>query len=576
LKREILINGSQRETRVAILEDDRLVELLVDRPDHRRTVGDIYLGRVEAVLPGIQAAFVDIGQEKSAFLHASDLLEPDEDEEPEEEADETDEADSAEAPAGSPAAAEEGAGDEAAGDRRNNWRAGRDRRRRGRGRTAATEAGNGGNGGSGEVRQREISSRRALPSIQDILKKGQTLPVQVTKEPISTKGCRVTAQISLPGRFLVYMPYASKVGVSRKIESREQRAKLREMVSKLLPKDAGGVIVRTVAEGVTEEHFRREIDSLLALWRKINRKKTFVRRAPALLQRETSLTRGIIRDLFSAKVDALHVDSRELYNEIEQYLNQIDPELMGRVQYYTEATPLFDKFDIESEIRDLFKARVELPTGGSLVIQPTEALVSIDVNTGRYTGKKDPEKTILRTNLEAAREIARQIRLRDIGGIIVCDFIDMETRSNRDKVLQELRTHLGRDRARTKALAVSELGLVEMTRQRVRPSLWHSMTTDCPTCGGSGRVFTPEVVARRLERALKRAGHEHRERQLTVRLHPEVALYLLEEEPKLLQTLSKLTGLDLELRDDPMMRLDEFRLMSRPAGRDVTDLYSVA
>jgi ribonuclease G len=574
LKREILINGSQRETRVAILEDDRLVELLVDRPDHRRTVGDIYLGRVEAVLPGIQAAFVDIGQEKSAFLHASDLLEPDEDEEPEEEAEDEGEADPVEAPAAS-AGAEEGGAEEGPGDRRTNWRTGRDRRRRGRARGAASEGGNG-NGGNGETRQREISTRRALPNIQDILKKGQTLPVQVTKEPIGSKGCRVTAQISLPGRFLVYMPYASKVGVSRKIESREQRAKLREMVSKLLPKDAGGVIVRTVAEGVTEEHFRREIDSLLALWRKINRKKTFVRRAPALLQRETSLTRGIIRDLFSTKVDALHVDSKELYNEIEQYLNQIDPELMGRVQYYTDATPLFDKFDIEAEIRDLFKARVELPTGGSLVIQPTEALVSIDVNTGRYTGKKDPEKTILRTNLEAAREIARQIRLRDIGGIIVCDFIDMETRSNRDKVLQELRTHVGRDRARTKALAVSELGLVEMTRQRVRPSLWHSMTTDCPTCGGSGRVFTPEVVSRRLERALKRAGHEHRERQLTVRLHPEVALYLLEEEPKLLQTLSKLTGVDLELRDDPMMRLDEFRLMSRPAGRDVTDIYAVA
>jgi ribonuclease G len=574
LKREILINGSQRETRVAILEDDRLVELLVDRPDHRRTVGDIYLGRVEAVLPGIQAAFVDIGQEKSAFLHASDLLEPDEDEEPDEE-----EADEEVVETVSPEGVVEAAAEEGGSERRAAWRPGRDRRRRGRGNRAGGDAGgaNGGQGnGGGEARQREISPRRAIPSIQDILKKGQTLPVQVTKEPIGTKGCRVTAQISLPGRFLVYMPYASKVGVSRKIESRDQRAKLREMVTKLLPQDAGGVIVRTVAEGVTEEHFRREIESLLQLWRKINRKKTFVRRAPALLQRETSLTRGIIRDLFSAKVDALHVDSKELYNEIEQYLNQINPELMGRVHLYAEPTPLFDKFDIEAEIRDLFKARVELPTGGSLIIQPTEALVSIDVNTGRYTGKKDPEKTILRTNLEAAREIARQIRLRDIGGIIVCDFIDMETRSNREKVLQELRTHLGRDRARTKALAVSELGLVEMTRQRVRPSLWHSMTTDCPTCAASGRVFTPEVVARRLERALKRAGHEHRERQLTVRLHPEVALYLLEEEPRLLQTLSKLTNLDLELRDDPMMRLDEFRLMSRPAGRDVTELYAVA
>jgi ribonuclease G len=567
LKREILINGSQRETRVAILEDDRLVELLVDRPDHRRTVGDIYLGRVEAVLPGIQAAFVDIGQEKSAFLHASDLLEPDEDEEPEED-DPEDAADPDPAAATEAVVEEQGA--EPVQERKGVWRSRDRRRRRGNGGTAATER------PAGEGRQREISPRRALPNIQDILKKGQNLPVQVTKEPIGSKGCRVTAQISLPGRFLVYMPYASKVGVSRKIESREQRSKLREMVSKLLPKDAGGVIVRTVAEGVTEEHFRREIESLMALWKKINRKKSFVRRAPALLQRETSLTRGIIRDLFSAKVDALYVDMKELYNEIEQYLQQIDPDLMSRVHLYADAIPLFDKFDIESEIRDLFKARVELPTGGSLVIQPTEALISIDVNTGRYTGKKDPEKTILRTNLEAAREIARQIRLRDIGGIIVCDFIDMETRSNRDKVLQELRTHLGRDRARTKALAVSELGLVEMTRQRVRPSLWHSMTTDCPTCAGTGRVFTPEVVSRRLERALKRAGHERRERQLTVRLHPEVALYLLEEEPRLLQSLTKITGVDIELRDDPMMRLDEFRLMSRPAGRDVTDLYAVA
>ncbi len=550
MKREILINGSQRETRVAILEDDRLVELLVDRPDHRRSVGDIYLGRVEAVLPGIQAAFVDVGLEKSAFLHASDLLEPEEDEEPDsEEGDEAFEA------AQTVAAPEAGAG--------------------GNGGARGGRGGRRGEGNGGEPRQREVRSRRQLPDISDILKKGQTLLVQVTKEPISTKGCRVTAQISLPGRFLVYMPYASRVGVSRKIESKELRSRLREMVSTYLPKDAGGMIVRTVAEGVTEEHVQREVESLLNLWRKINRKKTFVR-APALVQRETSLTRGIIRDLFSDKVDSLQVDSKELYNEIETYLKQVDPELLTRVNLYHENVPLFDKFDIENEIRDLFKARCDLPTGGYIVIQPTEALVSIDVNTGRYTGKRDPEKTILKTNIEAAREIARQIRLRDIGGIIVCDFIDMETRQNRERVLQELRAHLGRDRARTKAFAVSELGLIEMTRQRVRPSLWHSMTADCPACNGTARVFTPEVVARRLERSLRRAGRERRERQLAVRLHPEVALYLLEEEPKLIHTLGKLTGLELELRDDPMMRVDEFRLMSRPGGRDVTEIYAVA
>ncbi|HET9709048.1 MAG TPA: Rne/Rng family ribonuclease [Gemmatimonadales bacterium] len=510
---------------MAILEDDRLVELLVDRPDARRSVGDIYLGRVEAVLPGIQAAFVDIGAEKSAFLHASDLVEDEDEDDPSEPGDEDD---------------ENGEGD--------------------------------GNGNAGGGRGR---SRRRLPNVADELKRGESKLVQVTKEPISTKGSRVTAQVSLAGRFLVYMPFASRVGVSRKIEGREQRARLRELVSRLVPKDEGGWIIRTVADDLTEARCKREIDHLLGLWKKIKRKSGSVR-PPALLQRETSLTRGIVRDLFSDKVDSLLVDSRQLHNEIATYLSQIDPELQERVHLFKDEGSLFDKFDIEAEIRGLFQQRVELPTGGYLIIQPTEALTSIDVNTGRYTGKKDPESTILRTNLEAAREVARQLRLRDIGGIIVVDFIDMETRGNRDKVLQELRTHLGRDRARTKAFAVSELGLIEMTRQRVRPSLLQSMTEACPTCSGTGRVFRPEVVVRRMERSLKRAGADHKERQLAVRLHPEVALYLLEQEPNFLRQLEKATGLELEVRDDPMMRLDEFRMRAKPAGRDVTELYAVA
>ncbi|HWO89006.1 MAG TPA: Rne/Rng family ribonuclease [Gemmatimonadales bacterium] len=530
MKREILINGSPRETRVAIIEDDQLVELLVDRPDTRRSVGDIYYGRVEAVLPGIQAAFVDIGHEKSAFLHASDLLPPEEDELDEDRNGEQDDSVESEAQA----------------------------------------VRNGVNGGNGHAR------RGKLPPIQDLVKRGETLLVQVTKEPISTKGPRVTRQISLPGRFLVYMPEApAKVGVSRKISDREERSRLRQMVANILPKDEGGVIVRTVGEDVTEETFRRELDSLIKLWKKINKKKTFVR-APALIQRETSLTRGIIRDLFSSKVDHLAVDTKELHNEILAYLDQVGPELKERVELYTGTTPLFDKYDIENEIRDLYKRRVDLPSGGFILIEQTEALVSVDVNTGRYTGKKDPEKTILRTNLEAARELARQLRLRDIGGIIVADFIDMETRQNRDKVLAELRQHLARDRARTRAFAVSDLGLIEMTRQRVRPSLLQSQTMPCPTCTGTGRVFQPETVVRRLERSLRRAGVEARDRRMSVRLHPEVALYLLEQEPNLLRTLSKQTGIDLEIRDDPMMKLDELKLMSQPAGRDVTENYLVA
>ena len=530
MKREILISGSPRETRVAILEDDRLVELLVDRPDARRSVGDIYLGKVEAILPGIQAAFVNIGAEKSAFLHASDLIESEDED-------------------------EENGGDSGNGE----------------GEGEGDEEGEGNGGG----RRGRAGGRRRLPSVADELKRGELKIVQVTKEPIGTKGPRVTAQVSLAGRFLVYMPFASKVGVSRKIDNREQRAKLRELVSKLVPKNSGGWIIRTVAEDLTEQSCKREIDHLYSQWQKIKRKAAPAR-SPVLLQREASLIRGITRDLFSDKVDSLLVDTKLLHNEITQYLKAIDPELLGRVHHYRQETPLFDEYDIEAEIRALFKARVELQSGGYIIIQPTEALTSIDVNTGRYTGKKDPESTILKTNLDAAREVARQLRLRDIGGIIVVDFIDMESRSNRDKVLQELRAHLGRDRARTKAFAVSELGLIEMTRQRVRPSLWQSMTAECPTCNGTGRVFRPEVVVRRMERSLKRVGAEHKEHQLAVRLHPEVALYLVEQEPNFLRQLAKQTGLELEVRDDPMMRLDEFRMMAQPAGRDVTEQYAVA
>ncbi len=560
LKREILISGSTRETRVAILEDDRLVELLVDRPDARRSVGDIYLGKVEGVLPGIQAAFVNIGAEKSAFLHASDLIESDDDDERNGNGHGEDDDDH-----------EDGSDGVAVGNRERRGRRRADEEPDGddeeeRPDVERRTRGGGGGGGSG---------RRKLPNIADELKRGETKIVQVTKEPIGTKGPRVTAQVSLAGRFLVYMPFGSKVGVSRKIDNREQRSKLRELVSNLVPDDSGGWIIRTVAEDLTEQSCKREIDHLYNTWKKVRRKASSVR-APALLQRETSLIRGITRDLFSDKVDSLLVDSKMLYNEISQYLKQIDPDLLNRVKVYSDETSLFDEYDIEAEIRDLFKPRVDLPSGGYIIIQPTEALVSIDVNTGRYTGKKDAESTILKTNLDAAREVARQIRLRDIGGIIVVDFIDMESRGNRDRVLHELRSHLGRDRARTKAFAVSELGLIEMTRQRVRPSLWQSMTALCPTCSGTGRVFRPEVVVRQMERSLKRAGAEHKERQLAVRLHPEVALYLVEQEPNFLRQLEKQTGLELEVRDDPMMRLDEFRMMAQPAGRDVTEHYAVA
>jgi ribonuclease G len=511
MKREILISATAQETRVAILEDDTLVELMVDRPDAERIVGDIFLGQIQAVLPGIQAAFVDIGTDKAAFLHVSDIAK---DVNGEDEDDDDDE----------------------------------DPRRR--------------------------QDRRYAP-IQDLVQKGDRVLVQVSKEPISTKGSRVTTHISLPGRFLVYMPGGTKhIGVSRKIEDREERARLRTLAKETIANSDGGVIIRTVGEELTKEILQREFKTLDETWKKIQRKSKAAK-PPSLVHREAKLTSGVIRDVFTQKVDALIIDSKEVYGEVKTYLEGIDPTLMSRVQLYVDPIPLFDKYRIEDAIREAFQRRVDLPSGGYIIIEPTEALVSIDVNTGRYIGKKDPEKTILRTNMDAAKEIARQLRLRDIGGIIVCDFIDMETRANQDRVLNELRQYLSRDRARTRAFAVSDLGLIEMTRQRVRPSLYQSMTMPCADCGGSGRVFKPEVVIRRIERSIRRIAVQRSEKDVTIRVHPQVALYLLEEEPRFLRALENAVKIELEIRDDPLMKQDEFRILAGPADSDVTTKYAL-
>jgi len=520
LRREILVSATPEESWVALLEDEELVEVMLDRPDQDRLVGDIFLGRVEAVLPGIQAAFVDIGTGKAGFLHVADL----------------------------------DLGEEGDDDDEGN--------------------GNGNAGGGGRGRRRQP---RKLPPIQDHVQKGQSILVQVTKEAISTKGPRLTAQISLPGRFLVYIPNGARVGVSRKIEGRDQRSKLRKMAQAVLPPNSGGIIVRTVSEEVNQQTLEKEFQRLHERWQKIERAAK-AQQAPSPVHREAKLISGVIRDLFSDKFEALRVDSKTVYDEVREYVSSVDPDLLGRVHLHQGAVSLFDEYSIEEEIQKAFERTVRLKSGGHIVIEPTEALVTIDVNTGKFTGKgkKDPEQTILRTNLEAARTISKQLRLRDIGGIIVVDFIDMESQENRDKVIRELRTHLGRDRARTKAFEVSDLGLVEMTRQRIRPSLFTSLTDVCPSCGGIGRVYKPATVVRRIERSLQRAATSKDERRIVVRVHPEVALRVIEEEPELLNRLRASTKLDLVLRDDPIMRLDDFRLLSGPAETDVTEKYVAA
>jgi ribonuclease G len=515
MHREIIINASPSETRIALLEEKQLVEVMVERPESVRRVGDIYKGRVNAVLPGMQAAFVDLGLEKSAFLHASDLT-PDSDLEDlfEEEED---------------------------GDDNRGGRGGRGRR------------------------------DEPVPRIEEALKKGQEVLVQVTKEPIGTKGPRVTTQVSLPGRFLVLMPGHEHIGVSRKIEDRAERARLKGLMREIRPRDAG-VIVRTVGAEQGKKEFQSDIKYLEQLWSKIESKAQRAR-APALLHQEMEFTTGLIRDIFNEDVDQLVIDSQQEHKSILKYLATYAPEFRSRVKLYRGDVPIFDHFEIESEIEKAMERKVWLKKGGYITIDQTEALVAIDVNTGRFTGKKSQEETILKTNLEAAVEIARQLRLRDLGGIIVLDFIDMEDEQNRKAVSDTLRQHLRRDRARTKSFAVSELGLVEMTRQRQRPSLANYFNEDCPECEGTGKVLSMQSAALKIERMLRRVGERSKEKQLILRVHPDVAVHLVEQNADRLGRLERQYRYRVEIRDDPSLRRNEIRLFRGRTYEEITKQY---
>ncbi|MEO6461518.1 MAG: Rne/Rng family ribonuclease [Candidatus Eisenbacteria bacterium] len=511
MRKRIVINADPHETRIAILEENELVELLVERGEKRSHVGDIYKGRVNAVLPGMQAAFVEIGLTKTAFLHASDLAENLADFE---DIDSEDEA------------------------------PGRSGRR----------------------------NRRPVPKIEDCLKKGQEILVQVTKESIGTKGPRVTQQVSLPGRFTVFMPGVDHSGVSRRIEDRGERSRLKGLVAEHRPKGAG-LIVRTAGEGKGEREFGNDVKYLVKLWEKVE-KRTKTSRAPSLIHRELELTTGLIRDLFTEDVEELIIDSKDAHRDILNYLRSISPELRERVKLYKGRQPILDAYDIEAQIEKAFERKVWLKKGGYLVIDQTEALVSIDVNTGRFTGKKNQEDTIFKTNIEAAREAARQLRLRDMGGIIVIDFIDMEIEANKKAVIDELRHHLKRDRSRTKAFAVSDLGLVEMTRQRERPSLLAYYSEDCSTCAGIGKILSLESVMVKLERLLRRVSAAAKEKEIVIRVAPEVAVYILEHNGRRLAEVERRYKLSIDLKDDPQVRREEIRMFSARTKQEITDQYA--
>jgi ribonuclease G len=464
-------------TWAALRENGATVELRVEREGERGAVGRIVKGRVTRVLPGIQSAFLEVGTGRDAFLHVGDLILP------------------GETPAEPPAETDldlSPPGDE--------------------------------DGEEGEDLVREGPPTRPaarMGPIEDRLHEGQEILVQVAREGIGTKGARVTCFVALPGRYLVYMPQLAFRGISRKIADDDERSRLRAILDSL-PVSPGGFIVRTAGEGADESAFRADAEMLHAEWEVIEARAAACH-APLVVHTELDLLLRLLRDAPRDGLDRIVLDDRDFHDRAIAYLSALAPALAARVRLHPGPVPLLESHGIGQEIEKALRPKVWLRSGGYLVIQQTEALVSIDVNTGKFVGSSRPEETVLRTNLEAADEIARQLRLRDLGGIIVVDFIDMETPENRRHVLEALEVALRRDRARTKVVGLSDLGLVQLTRKRTRPGVGTSLTRSCPLCGGHGRVKAPETVAREALSEVLRLAPDLEEQAVVVRVHPDVA-----------------------------------------------------
>ena len=546
VKREILINACNLEVRVAAIEDSSLAEFYLERNQQRSLVGNIYKGKVTRVLPGMQAAFVDIGLEKAGFLHVSDFLTGIDavgsmadmlGEEVETEpvaSDEIVEQPSEDAP--DVPIAEDGA--QAQPEQ------GRGRRRRRRGGAQA---------------------RRMRLPIEQQLHRGQEIIVQIAKEPMGTKGARLTSSISLPGRFLVYMPTSNNLGLSRRIESAEERARLRAILTETRPQQ-GGFIVRTACEGVSRREIQRDVAFLTKMWTSILKKNE--KSPPAsMLYSDLDVALRTVRDLFSSEVDRLWCDDLDTYSRIVQFVQTYMPRLRARVQLFQENEPLFEHFKVEPQIERALDRKVWLKSGGYLIFDQAEALTAIDVNTGRFVGKKSQDETILRTNLEAVEEVVRQLRLRNIGGIIIVDFIDMTREADRKRVSDALKESLRRDKARTSALKISELGLVQMTRKRTRESLEELLTDPCPRCHGSRVVKSVPTLAAEVLRGVHReASKKPPTEMLMVKVSSEVARYLYDFGAKDLEALEHQLNTKIVLRSKDGLDLGAFELSQAPAA----------
>src|SRR6266550_790030 len=478
MKQEIYINSTPQESRIAIMEDGQLAEFLIERKADMGLAGNIYQGKVARVLPGMQAAFVEIGMEKAGFLHASDFSTEPED---------------------------------------------------------VQILSSSGDDVEFEEAPRPPSSRR-LP-LEKQISRGEEILVQVAKDPLGTKGARVTSHVSLPGRYMVFMPGTRHIGIYRRIESEDERKRLKE-IAQSLRTDEGGFILRTACEGLSKREIQRDLSFLTKLWSRIHKKAEGMP-APALIHQDLDLIVRTMRDFFTADTAQVVVDAPKDHRRIIDFVQNFMPRLKSKIVLYSEKKPLFEEYAVEEKIAKALERRVWLRSGGYIIIERTEALTAIDVNTGRFVGKRNQEETIFKTNLEATQELVRQLRLRNVGGLIIIDFIDMEKEANRKKVYEALKEALKKDKARTNILKISELGLVEMTRQRTRESLENQLLRPCPHCEGRGRIKSAATVAYEVLRAIKRQTDGEPDHNVVVRLHPDIANFLYDEKNNSLENLER-------------------------------------
>jgi ribonuclease G len=481
---ELVINARPHETRVALVENGVVVELHIKRGAEQELVGNIYLGKVLRVLPGMQAAFINIGIDKPAFLYVTDVY-----------------------------------------NDLHHWE------------QIMLQEEDEGNNMDADISSRMRFIKESDINIEGLLQEGQSILVQVSKEPLGTKGARATSHISLPGRHLVYMPTVDHIGISRRIEDEKERMRLKKLMQKLRPSGAG-FIVRTVSEQAPKEKLKIEMEFLTKLWKNIQRKKE-TSSAPSILHKELTITLRAVRDLFTREIDRLVIDSKEEYQSILEFIETFAPNLRYSIELYEGREPIFDAYGIDMEINRALDKKIWLKSGGYIVIESTEALTSIDVNTGSYVGKRNLEETIVKTNLEAVKEIAYQLRLRNIGGLIVIDFIDMDRQANRERVFMTLKEALEKDRARTTVLEMSELGLIEMTRKRTKEDISLFLTEPCLYCEGRGRLKSPTTICYDIFRDLEREWVSGEEGKVYVLVNPEIEKVLKEEERYSVMELEK-------------------------------------